>query len=434
MCIVSAWMWMRKIKMSIADHHTMSELKPRKESKKEKRDRKKEKKDKKDKRDELALKSEQVITEKDVEVSEDEVTAEFSGSAEPQDQTASSGDENEDKEIPAAEDEIEIDLKAQVPLSKKQQRLMKKGKLDMEKLAKKHPTPKAADDETEEKPAKSQFGVWIGNLSYDTIKEEIIRFIVAKTAGFDDDTENEFVTVKEADISRVNLPKKANKAKGFAYVDLPSAKYVDSVVALSEQVLNGRKLLIKNSSSFEGRPEGDGAKALLKNPPLRILFVGNLSFDTSEDNLEEHFRHCGEIVRIRMATFQDSGKCKGFAFIDFKDENGPTTALKSKLAKKLINRPLRLEYGEDRSKRNPRRADAETHGEEPVARERPTQESETFDRPQARERAPRPAKRTFREREPDHLNKRLKSSVALATAQRASAAIVPSQGKKTTFD
>ena len=45
-----------------------------------------------------------------------------------------------------------------------------------------------------------------------------------------------------------------------------------------------------------------------------------------------------------------------FAFIDFKDEEGATTALKSKLTKMLINRKLRMEYGEDRSKRRPKRA------------------------------------------------------------------------------
>lgn len=416
---------MRKFKMSIA-YYTMSEVKDRKESKKEKRDRKKEKKEKKVKLEEKSEKKE------DISESEEEASKEA--------EDTNSSEENKDQ------DEIEIDLKALVPLSKKQQRLLKKGKLDLEKLAKKNPPPKAADDETEEKPAKSEFGVWIGNLSYDTLKEEIIRFIVAKTAGYDDDEENEFVTVKESDISRVNLPKKANKAKGFAYVDLPSLKHVNSVVSISEQILNGRKLLIKNSSSFEGRPEADANKSLLKNPPLRILFVGNLSFDTSEDNLEEHFRHCGEIVRIRMATFEDSGKCKGFAFIDFKDESGPTAALKLKLAKKLINRPLRLEYGEDRSKRNPRRADAEVS----IGRERPA-ETEAFDAPERserherQERPERQERRTFdnserRERpkrtfkEADQLNKRLKSSVALATAQRASAAIVPSQGKKITFD
>lgn len=410
----------------------MSEIKDRKESKKEKRDRKKEKKEKKEKKD---LKQEIAANDSDSDLVADKEESEDVIAENPETSTSPADSELEEK--PDGQDEIEIDLKAQVPLSKKQQRLLKKGKLNLEKLAKKNPPPKAADDETEDKPAKSPFGVWIGNLSYDTSKEDITRFIVAKTADFDGDDENDFVSIKEADITRVNLPKKANKAKGFAYVDLPSLKHVESAVSLSESPLNGRKLLIKNSSSFEGRPEGDANKALLKNPPLRILFVGNLSFDTTEDNLEEHFRHCGHIVRIRMATFQDSGKCKGFAFIDFKDEEGPTTALKSKLAKKLINRPLRLEYGEDRSKRNPRKTEAEATGEE--ATESVAERPERFERPaetpqrERTARPPRPAKRTFRDQD-NQLNKRMKSSVALATAQRASAAIVPSQGKKITFN
>ena len=129
-----------------------------------------------------------------------------------------------------------------------------------------------------------------------------------------------------------------------------------------------------------------------------------------------------------MATFEDSGKCKGFAFIDFKDETGPTTALKSKLAKKLINRPLRLEYGEDRSKRTPKRFEGkENRGEE-------FGEVPTTPEPQAPISAVRrpTAARTRTRHEP--VASRMKSSVALATAQRASAAIVPSSGKKIKFD
>lgn len=367
------------------------------ELKKEKRERKREKKEKKEKKEKVSEPQEQ-----DVDLPEDQAAQPSSAEL---------------------DSEIEIDLNQLVPLSKKQQRLLKKGKLDVEKLNKKHPAPKPISEEGESKPARSGFGVWIGNLHYDTSKEEITRFIVARTANFGQD-DDELVRVTETDISRVNLPKKANKSKGFAYVDLPSVKHVKSVVSLSEQDLSGRNVLIKDASSFEGRPEASASK----NPPSRILFVGNLSFDTTEDNLEEHFRHCGEIVRIRMATFEDSGKCKGFAFVDFKDELGPTAALKSKLAKKLINRPLRMEYGEDRSKRNPRKQ-APGDGEGTVVKER----EEAPQVPQRQENIePRPQRRRFEERE--RPAKRQKSSVALATAQRASVAIVPSQGKKITFD
>lgn len=316
---------------------------------------------------------------------------------------------------------------------------MKKGKLNLEKLAKKNPPPKPILTEEEQikkdaqEPKKSEYGVWIGNLSFDTTKEDITRFIMGKTNAYDADSNDGLVKIEQSDFIRINIPKKENKIKGFAYVDLPSAKHVDTVISLSESHLNGRNLLIKNANSFEGRPQKD-TNPLSKNPPSRILFVGNLSFDTTQDLLREHFRHCGDIVKIRMATFEDTGKCKGFAFIDFRDESGPTTALKSKLAKSLINRPLRLEYGEDRSKLTPKKFARNRDNFEPSEQDSisqpPPQVSTTRERtkPQAT-----PFKRKYDKPE-NNSNKRQKSSIALATAQRASVAIVPSSGKKTTFD
>ncbi|KAM9918270.1 hypothetical protein OXX59_008780 [Metschnikowia pulcherrima] len=403
-----------------------------KESKKEKRERKKEKKEKR------AAESGKEST-KSAESGEVGENSESAQAASESPEEATKNDEKSEKTDEESGSELEIDLNAAAPLSKKKQRLLKKGKLDLDKIARKNPAPRPlAEDGSEPAPKsnKSPFGVWIGNLAFDTTKEDLISYVVAKTK---DNTGEDTPAVAESDISRVNLPKKGDKIKGFAYLDLPSAAHVTSVVALSETNLGGRNLLIKDSSSFEGRPEDHGKKGLSKNPPSRILFVGNLSFDTTEELLEEHFRHCGEIVKIRMATFEDTGKCKGFAFVDFLKEEGATNALKSKLTKSFINRPLRLEYGEDRSKRTPKRyqekvvegeidesaeapkASYRERAAEPVA-ERPAENSERVIKK-------RPVERTF---EPS--NKRMKSSVALATAQRASAAIVPSQGKRKTFD
>ncbi|CAI5758294.1 unnamed protein product [Candida verbasci] len=311
---------------------------------------------------------------------------------------------NEDQE------ELEIDLDANIPLSKRQQRLLKKGKLNLEKLQKK------SIAKTEDSNKRSPYGVWIGNLSFDTTKEDLIRFIINKT------------DVKEEQLLRINIPKKDNKIKGFAYIDVENNEQVEKLVGLSEENLNGRNLLIKNSTSFEGRPEkveGEG-----KNPPSRILFVGNLGFDTSEDNLREHFKHCGDITRIRMATFQDSGKCKGFAFVDFKDEEGAKNAISSKLCKILLNRKLRMEFGEDRSKKRPKKFEQEQTNTEinevKIPQQRERVKEDTISNDYNRKRPHKP--------QYDNSAKRQKSSVALVNAQRASAAIVPSSGKKITFD
>lgn len=419
-------------------HRTMTELS--KESKKEKRERKKEKEAKAKVKKEKSEGPKRSAEKPESERPSGEHMDQPEQLIEP---TSSAG---------GAEAELEIDLNAAVPLSRKKQRLLKKGKLNLDKIARKNPPPKPLTqdgDEPQLAPEKSKYGVWVGNLSFDTTKDDLIQFVVSETQGNQTGNQSGHVPVQRADITRVNLPKKNDKIKGFAYLDFASEQHLRSVIALSERSLNGRNLLIKDATSFEGRPQEhlDKTKPLLKNPPSRILFVGNLSFDTTDDLLEEHFKPCGKITKIRMATFEDSGKCKGFAFIDFVDDLGPTAALNSKLLKTFINRPLRLEYGEDRSKRNPKKLEAEArHSRESPALDGPREPRQSHqedrqdrnplafapEQPGPDQRPKRSVKRPA-ERTSDP-NKRLKSSIALATAQRQSMAIVPSQGKKVKFD
>jgi hypothetical protein len=105
----------------------------------------------------------------------------------------------------------------------------------------------------------------------------------------------------------------------YAYVDVPNAAGVTAGVALSESHLDGRRLLIKAGSDYEGRPALDATALALaqtasatpvdgavpkqgrtgltktaqkilraqKNPPAPTLFVGNLSFSTTEAGLRE---------------------------------------------------------------------------------------------------------------------------------------------------
>lgn len=111
------------------------------------------------------------------------------------------------------------------------------------------------------------------------------------------------------------LPTRLNS---FAYVDLPSSEAVTRAVSLSESHLDGRRLLIKPGNDFAGRPAlpdislpGTGAKGddevampgkqgktgltktaqrilrAQKNPAAPTLFMGNLSFETTEDNIKE---------------------------------------------------------------------------------------------------------------------------------------------------
>ncbi|KAI5925097.1 hypothetical protein F4810DRAFT_700274 [Camillea tinctor] len=249
-------------------------------------------------------------------------------------------------------DEIEVDLSLPEPPSKKAKRLLKKGKPLPEK-------PKS-DDEADDglpvakvgkdgKPKRSEHGIWIGNLPFTVTRIELFKWFVESSGG----------AIKEENITRVNLPTSKDKRpqhngaetpktpqnKGFAYVDFDSEPAAVAAMALTETEIAGRKVLIKNSNSFEGRPQkensgGDAPGAAANasegkdknhnaNPNgSRKIYVGNLSFQTSEDDLRAQFDKCGEIEWAKVATFEDSGKCKGYGWVKFKEPEAAAWAVK----------------------------------------------------------------------------------------------------------
>ena len=57
------------------------------------------------------------------------------------------------------------------------------------------------------------------------------------------------------------------------------------------------------------------------------VFVGGISYDANEDDLREFFADCGTITSVRMPRYQDSGKPRGYAHVDFSSEEGVEKAL-----------------------------------------------------------------------------------------------------------
>ncbi|GAB1315091.1 Nucleolar protein 13 [Madurella fahalii] len=246
--------------------------------------------------------------------------------------------------------EIQVDLSLPEPPSKKARRALKKGKALPAK-------PASSDDEgdgktggtkSSRKKERSPHGVWIGNLRFSVTKAELRKWLVDNSGG----------SITDDAITRVHMPttkkpaeapnKTATENRGFAYVDFTSFEANVAAIALSETEMNGRKLLIKDSKSFEGRPKkeetevaadavgghaGTGkntseSNANKKSPGSTKIFVGNLSFNTTEDDLHAHFEKCGKIRWIKVATFEDSGKCKGYGWVNFEEPEAAQWAVK----------------------------------------------------------------------------------------------------------
>ena len=50
------------------------------------------------------------------------------------------------------------------------------------------------------------------------------------------------------------------------------------------------------------------------------LFIGSLAYATTDDTLNAHFAQIGPVKSARVITDRDSGRSKGFGFVEFEDE------------------------------------------------------------------------------------------------------------------
>jgi len=57
------------------------------------------------------------------------------------------------------------------------------------------------------------------------------------------------------------------------------------------------------------------------------LYVGNLSYDLSDEELKEHFAQAGTVVSANIIRYYDTGRSKGFAFVEMENEEEAQKAI-----------------------------------------------------------------------------------------------------------
>ncbi|KRZ91007.1 Cleavage stimulation factor subunit 2, partial [Trichinella sp. T8] len=80
----------------------------------------------------------------------------------------------------------------------------------------------------------------------------------------------------------------------------------------------------------------------------RSIFVGNISYDATENELVELFSKAGPVVGFRLMYDRENGKSKGYGFCEFKDHETALSALRNMNNVEFHGRPLRIDaaFGE----------------------------------------------------------------------------------------
>jgi cold-inducible RNA-binding protein len=79
------------------------------------------------------------------------------------------------------------------------------------------------------------------------------------------------------------------------------------------------------------------------------IYIGNLSFDTTEDQLRQAFEGYGEVSSVKIITDRDSGKPRGFGFIEMTSDNEATAAISSLNGHELNGRELNVNEAKPRT-------------------------------------------------------------------------------------
>jgi len=85
------------------------------------------------------------------------------------------------------------------------------------------------------------------------------------------------------------------------------------------------------------------------------IFVGNLPFRAEREDVMQLFAPFGEIVNCSLPLERDTGRKRGFAFIEMADEAIESTAIDGLQGTELMGRPLRINKAEPRGSGGSRR-------------------------------------------------------------------------------
>ena len=85
------------------------------------------------------------------------------------------------------------------------------------------------------------------------------------------------------------------------------------------------------------------------------LYVGNLSYETTEDGLRTAFAKAGTVVSVDMIKDRDTGRMKGFAFVTMNSGEEAQNAIKILNEKMLDDRALKVNIARPREEQ-PRRS------------------------------------------------------------------------------
>lgn len=84
---------------------------------------------------------------------------------------------------------------------------------------------------------------------------------------------------------------------------------------------------------------------------MKKIFVGNLPWKATEEELKKLFEAFGAVLSVKIVLDQYTGKSKGFGFVEMEESEGAEAAIRELNEKPFLDRTLRVSLALDRPAR-----------------------------------------------------------------------------------
>ncbi|KAL1302729.1 hypothetical protein AAFC00_003083 [Neodothiora populina] len=152
--------------------------------------------------------------------------------------------------------------------------------------------------------------------------------------------------VKEAQIVKDRV---SGRSKGVGYVEFKEEESVQKALGLTGQKLLGIPVIVQLTEAEKNRQARitDGAPTQSNGIPFHRLYVGNIHFSVTEEDLNAVFSPFGELEFVQLQK-EDAGRSKGYGFVQYVDPTHAKEALKDMNGFEIAGRPIRVGLGSDK--------------------------------------------------------------------------------------
>jgi len=153
--------------------------------------------------------------------------------------------------------------------------------------------------------------VYVEGLPFESTEDEVMNFF------------------KPGKVLEVRLPKwhDSGRLRGYGHVLFSTPDEATAALSLDGKMLKNRYLKVDRPMTPRTMQTKDPS-TIIRPPGCKTIFVKNLPYDCTENQVHDAFFVFGKITNIRLAVWGHTKQLKGFGYVDFKSEESAEIAMK----------------------------------------------------------------------------------------------------------